>query len=261
MNLPRWPTLVSLGIAGSATALLLIPWNPNPVPDALAGAPRIFLWAWERPEDLRFLPADVGVALLAGTLTVRDSSIDLRPRMQSLSLPEASLPIAVIRVEAESAAPASLPESLAPAAAGAVLSLIQGREVAALQIDFDATVSQRPFYRQMLEGIRHGLPPGLPLSITALASWCAGDPWIEDLPIDEAVPMLFQMGPDGMDVDRLLARGGDFGPDVCRHSLGISTDEPLRSAPRGRRTYIFHPRRWTAASAESAISGAKQWQP
>lgn len=253
--------LAALGLAASVAAILLVPRSSAPLPDALAGAPRIFLWAWERPEDLRFLPADVGVAILTGTLTIRDSSIDLRPRMQPLRLPETSLPIAVVRVEFASAPAGSPPESLAPSAAASILNLVKGRELRALQIDFDATVSQRPFYRQMLEEIRQGLPPEVPLSITALASWCIGDPWIKDLPIDEAVPMLFQMGPDALDVDRLLARGDEFGPDVCGHSLGISTDEPLRSAPAGRRIYIFHPLRWTAANAESAINGAKQWQP
>ena len=42
--------------------------------------------------------------------------------------------------------------------------------------------------------VRRRLPRDLPLSMTALASWCAGDTWIEALPVDEAVPMLSRWG-------------------------------------------------------------------
>src|SRR5207245_3835544 len=67
--------------------------------------------------------------------------------------------------------------------------------VAGVQVDFDATASQRAFYRELLERLRARLAPGTPISITALASWCVGDHWLGDLPIDEAVPLRFRMGP------------------------------------------------------------------
>ena len=34
----------------------------------------------------------------------------------------------------------------------------------------------------------------MPLTITALASWCDGDDWIDGLPVADASPMLFRMG-------------------------------------------------------------------
>ena len=51
-------------------------------------------------------------------------------------------------------------------------------DIAALQIDFDATRSQRRFYSDVLRKVRQQMPASLPLSMTALASWCSYDDWI-----------------------------------------------------------------------------------
>ncbi len=113
----------------------------------------------------------------------------------------------------------------------------------AVQIDFDATVSERPFYRQLLEDLRRELL--VPLSITALASWCLGDRWLEDLPIDEAVPMLFRVGIDEDAIRAYLSRGDDFREPLCRTSYGLATDESPPPLRPGRRLYVFHPESWT----------------
>src|SRR2546430_8843063 len=44
--------------------------------------------------------------------------------------------------------------------------------VRALQIDFDAASSEQEFYRALLLEVRRLMPHSMPLSITALASWC-----------------------------------------------------------------------------------------
>ncbi len=46
--------------------------------------------------------------------------------------------------------------------------------------------------------------------MTALASWCAGDDWLRDLPVDEAVPMLFRMGVEKNLFQRRLETGQRF---------------------------------------------------
>jgi hypothetical protein len=110
-----------------------------------------------------------------------------------------------------------------------------------IQIDFDAVVSQREFYRALVNRLAEVHKP----SITALASWCLDDPWIKDLPLIDAVPMLFQMGPDDRRIRSMLKAGRDFSLGICRSSLGIGTDEPLPRIPSGRRIYLFHQRPWT----------------
>ena len=62
--------------------------------------PAKILWAWERPEDLRFLDAEkYGVAFLAQTLTLAQDDVVFRPRRQPLELPDNIYVIAVTRIE------------------------------------------------------------------------------------------------------------------------------------------------------------------
>ncbi|MDQ3374662.1 MAG: hypothetical protein M3521_12345 [Acidobacteriota bacterium] len=64
--------------------------------------PKIILWVWERPEDLRFLSAEkYGVAFLAQTLTLQKDEVLPNLRRQPLLVaPEVYL-IAVTRIETE----------------------------------------------------------------------------------------------------------------------------------------------------------------
>jgi len=231
------------------------------LPDALSDLPPTLLWAWERPEDLRFIDLRrTGVAVLAGTVNLSGVEIDVHPRLQPMRLPPDALVVPVVRIETDPVSKPSLDDSQAKAVLRAVLDLTAVEGISLIQIDFDAVTSERKFYAELIRGLRAALPRETRISITALASWCLGDPWIAGLPIDEAVPMLFQMGPDSGDVNRMLRREADFSIDLCRHSLGTSTDEPLVARPAGRRTYIFHPAPWSAAAANQAVTEAMTWR-
>lgn len=217
-------------------------------PLALGAAPReappLMLWAWERPEDLRFVdPARVGVAFLARTVDVAaDGRVTVRPRRQPLRVRAATYRVAVVRVEAEPATP-----DVAAVAAAIVPALATLPGTTALQIDFDARRSQRDFYRALVDAVAARLPRGTTLSITALASWCLGDPWVDALPVAHTVPMLFRLGVDRDAVTRHLAAGGDWRSVRCTADVGLSTDEtlPLPAAPRA---WVFHPAPWTPAA-------------
>src|SRR5260221_14677834 len=64
--------------------------------------PRLMLWAWERPTDLRFInPKETGVAFLAQSIRLRAGEVEIRPRLQPLSLPEGASAMAVARVETD----------------------------------------------------------------------------------------------------------------------------------------------------------------
>jgi hypothetical protein len=140
--------------------------------------------------------------------------------------------------------------------------------VRAIQLDFDATASQRDFYAALLQEVRRQLRPDLPLSITALASWCIGDSWLDTLPagtIDEAVPMLFRMGAESANVANFLRTHQQFRATACNASLGLSTDEHFsRSLLMGEssvastfrangRIYVFAPHPWTDREANSFL--------
>jgi Protein of unknown function (DUF3142) len=250
--------------------------------------PAVIFWAWERPEDLRFLdPQRSGVAFLAKTIDLNprrvNTSADLqvpfavRPRLQRLRVAPGTALIAVVRIETSAAGSAPTAWTITPETREAIGSEIAALrnlpDVRAIQIDFDATTNQHGFYSSLLQGVRRQLPPTIPLSITALASWCIGDPWVAQLPpgtIDEAVPMLFRMGPDAANVATFLHLGKEFPVPACQDSLGVSTDEPfsqqllskqlsgMPAAWRQKRVYVFSPHIWTPATADSILN---EWQP
>jgi hypothetical protein len=229
--------------------------------DAMADLPKIILWAWERPEQLGFINTrEVGVAYLARTIFLRDDRVITRPRLQPLSVPPDARLIAVARIETAVDAPPALSPLQRTRVVKKIAGLAQNKSIVGIQIDFDARESERAFYRDLLFDLRKQLPASIKLSITALASWCIGDNWIEGLPIDEAVPMLFRMGADRQEITNYLKSGREFRAPLSQHSIGISTDEPLKGLPSGRRVYIFNPRSWTEEQVNRIIEEVKQWQ-
>ena len=214
-----------------------------------SGFPQRIVWAWERPEDLEFLDAgEFGVAFLAQTLVLKGDDVIYKPRRQPLKVgPETRL-IAVTRIESQKTTglPTALSETQKALVVKLVLKTLELTNVSAVQIDFDVAVSEREFYRGILHELRMRLPDRVPLSMTALASFCVGDRWLQDLPVDEAVPMIFRMGADDRTIKSFLARGNDFNEPLCRQSYGTAVDEPVETKfDRSRRQYVFNVRAWT----------------
>ena len=211
--------------------------------------PAVMLWAWERPEDLSFLDAHkYGVAFLAQTLTLKGDDVAFSPRHQPLQVPPGTKMMAVTRIESQKITgqkPALSPNQRQQLVK-LILRTMELGHVAAIQIDFDALVSERDFYRALLQDLRAQLPDKVPLSMTALASFCIGDRWLNDLPVDEAVPMIFRMGADDRAIKSRLAGGEDFREPLCRESYGVAIDEPLElKRERSRRLYVFNNRSWS----------------
>ncbi len=246
--LQRW-------LVPSAALLALLMLSGASAPSRASGVksnPQITLWAWEHPEDLRFLNSDkVGVAFLAGSVYLDQQPV-VRPRLQPLRVGEHTRVTAVVRLENTKSTPAVFSDEYRHQLADRIVGLSAASQVSALQIDFDATHSQQDFYRSLIKDVRGRLPASMPLSITALSSWCMGDDWLSGLPITDAVPMLFRMGPDRAAILQSLAWGQDFRQPLCRGSVGVSTDEPwpapLLASLLGRHVYVFHPRSWTQES-------------
>ena len=243
--------LLFLFLIGNVASMAWRWGRPYLLGDPLAGFPRVFLWAWERPENLEYLdPRMAGVAVLAKTLTLEDSRVTARPRMQPIRLPAGICAIAVIRIETRSAI---LDDGIRREAIRHILDSARTTGAAGIQIDFDAVASERAFYRNLLAELRPQLPSGMKLSITALASWCMYDDWISGLPVDEAVPMLFRLGVEDAGARGFLRSGKDFRAARSRFSMGISTDEPPPRSPGNRRIYVFNPKPWTRESANDAL--------
>lgn len=249
-----WLTL--LGLLLSSTMVPSLSGNQMPA------MPSTVLWAWERPEDLGFInPREVGVAFLAMNLRLLEDRVRATPRLQALVVPPETRLIAVVRIEADRVRVPRLSENQLRAATEEIVRQADGRRgVIAVQIDFDATRSERPFYRELIRAVRQQLPSSFALSMTALVSWCIGDDWLSDLPIDEAVPMFFRMGADSRQALLHLSSGANFRSSACRSSLGISTDEPIASFPRAGRIYIFHPKPWSPVAVREVLLWIRAWQ-
>ncbi|WP_224242205.1 DUF3142 domain-containing protein [Hyalangium gracile] len=215
------------------------------LPAGAAEPPRVFLWAWERPEQLDFIdPTREGVAFHAVTFQLSGEAVVPYRRRQPLVMPAGTYRMAVMRIEV--ARGTTLGEAQRARLVRLITEQVRRQSPDAVQVDFDARASERPFYRALLQELRAALPEGMRLSMTALASWCLDDGWLSELPVDEVVPMVFRMGADTKRVRAELGRRGDFTGARCHDSVGFVTDEPLPSLPGGRRTYWFNPRSWSA---------------
>ncbi|MGI9054429.1 MAG: hypothetical protein ACR2F2_01370 [Pyrinomonadaceae bacterium] len=230
--------------------------NQNEVnPNLSNEMPPKILWAWERPEDLMFLETDkFGVAFLAQTLILQNDKVIFRPRRQPLEIPAGTYLIAVTRIETvkdEKNRP-KLSDEQQKEVVSLIKKTLQLPDVRAVQIDFDVVVSEGEFYRSVVKELKNNLPENVSLTITSLASWCVGDSWFNDFPIDEAVPMAFQMGADDERIRSFLSNGNDWREPLCRGSYGISIDEPLKmNFIPNRRFYYFNPKPWKKSDLEN----------
>lgn len=242
-------------------------------PDLSSTMPNKIIWAWERPEDLRFLdPKEYGVAFLAQTIFLDNKGVTPKPRRQPLEIAPETYIIAVTRIETNK--DGNKRPSFDAEMQNTVVSLIKNTlelpNVKAIQIDFDAVVSERNFYRDMMRKLAEEIKaydvaqkqssddPAQPrhsslvtrhsLTMTSLASWCTGDAWFNDFPVDEAVPMVFQMGADSDKIKNYLRNGNDWNEPLCRGSYGISIDEPLKVELKpDRRVYYFSNNAWKSS--------------
>ena len=243
-------TLATARVSALIFALLSFGCGPkNAVNPRLSyEMPQKILWAWERPENLRFLdPKEFGVAFLAQTIFLDNNGVSPKQRRQPLDISPGTYIIAVTRIETNkdgTKRPTFDAEML-----NRVASFVKGTldlpDVKGIQIDFDAVVSERAFYRSLMKEVRKQTPEGVTLTITSLASWCTGDAWFNDFPVDEAVPMAFQMGADSDKIKAYLRNGNDWKEPLCRGSYGISVDEGrFEGIKPGRRMYYFKNSAW-----------------
>lgn len=199
---------------------------------------------------------------MAQTLILQNDEVIFQPRRQPLEVKPETFLIAVTRIETDKFNQ-NIPPALSDPQGERIISFIKQTlalpHVRAVQIDFDARRSERNFYQNLVVNLRSQLPENVPLSMTALASWCVSDNWFAGLPVDEAVPMAFRLGADDKPVRAFLASGDDWRETLCRGSYGIALDEPLKTKfSPNRRIYIFNNRPWRAEDLKRLPEGVSQ---
>ncbi|MBV8465569.1 MAG: hypothetical protein JO218_06460 [Burkholderiales bacterium] len=216
---------------------------PHP---ALATLPSRMLWAWERTEDLRWLPDDMGVAYVAASVALAGDAANVRLRPNPLYVDGARARVPVVHVDASGTHPPTLSVAQRQAIVDTLLRASRFANRRVVQLDFEVRRSQRDFLREVIHAARAALPADTALSVTALASWCQGDAWMRDVDADEIVPMAFRMAAGDRVVREQLAQDGQFRASECKAAVGVATDEPLVQIAAARR-YYFSPKPWTAA--------------
>lgn len=223
-----------------------------PVHDA-GLSPRLVLWVWERNEDLSFLHrGEAAIAPVVVTVTLAGDTVDIVWRRQQLRFSPSTEILPVIHVEAfDRLNPPILNAPQRMALAQTIVEVAASYPARVVQLDFEVRPSQRAFYKAVLQDVRQR-SDDIRLSLTALASWCAGDRWLQDISVDEIVPMLFRMGRDGPRIRQGYLDAGDLPAAECNQTVGFATDEWIPAKVGAPRIYLFSPRAWTRESFNDA---------
>ena len=229
--------------------------NHAPSKSAKPKLPNKILWAWKRAEDLSSIdPHEFAVAYLACHIFIDGEKVKWETRNQPLKIPPNTAVIPTVRIDIVRRNKPAFSNEQIEKISWHIHKAASAQNAAAIQIDFDALATERGFYRELLQRLRKTLPSTMPISITALASWCLFDNWIKDLPVDESVPMMFSLGRDREKVLMYLQKHHDFLDDRANRSLGLSLEDtgvnelmiPIaqkRKIPL--RVYVFTRTAWT----------------
>lgn len=225
---------------------------------AWASQPQTMLWSWKKIEDLSGLRAElvqsgrVGVAFLTSRIVIDEVNLRSYPRLGRLDFPANVYKEAVVRLEVVKLPEQKLWDEVIEKLCSRILSsaLSAGR-ISALQIDFDARLRERQFYRQLLGRLKERVPGTIKLNMTALASWSQGDNWLEAMPADTVIPMFFTMGSGQGEALTQLKKQlpASF---KGRRVIGLSVSDPAAAEVLGDRLkefdqiYLFCSPGWNA---------------
>jgi hypothetical protein len=226
----------------------------------MATMPRVMLWAWERQEQLSCLDTTkLGIAFYAGTIILTNNDFFFQPRLQSLKIPPSTYLEAVVRIENRGGNIPQLSNSTMRSLLSTITTIANRPNIKAIQIDYDAKVNERAFYRHLLADLRQALPNHIPLTITALASWCLGDNWLTSIPVDEVVPMLFDMGAGRQDILSFIKLAKWEQMSLLQECIGLCPTETdttdifkQRFTKWPKRIYFFSKQPWNTNTIRKA---------
>lgn len=225
-------------------------------------APSPTIWAWDAAADLRFLtPGKESVAYYVGTILVSDENVYFKPRNKIFKVPPDERIFPVFRIETRGVLRnETRTEAKSSAQIKDIISIIKTNianqkqnDTPIVQIDFDATLSEREFYKALLKQMRKELDPKTRINVTALASWCLGDKWLSHDYVDEAVVMLFSMGGTEAQILKYIANNELVAGKGIELSIGLSANESRTNATllknaqflKHKHLYLFNSLPWT----------------
>lgn len=228
--------------------------SPAQVASSLAGGTA---WIWPASNGPLSAQDDTAsyreAAVLVESLVLRGDGVERGGRTQPLALPAGVRVVPVVHVESAPGTPAGFTPAQSEAVVAAVRrhARLATAGAGVLQLDFEAPARQREAYRELVARVREALPAGLRLSVTALAHWCTQGDWLDRLPVDEVVPMLYRLGPRADDWLRRFVQDDTGLARRCRGpALGFATNDPPPPAllARTARPYWFDESAWSNPS-------------
>lgn len=200
--------------------------------------PSEFWWYWDRPAVQLPHPAPgIGAAVVVTHVILSGSGHFRQTRRSALPLPAATPVLPVIHVEIDHARPFAGNAVQRDALRDAVIDAAMRGKSPWIQLDFEVRRSQREFWLSSVAAIRAALPETVRLSVTALASWCYGDRWLNEVHADEVVPMYFRL--DAARPDYELRSAAGISEPRCAQAHGLADDEPPWPQALPGRRYLF----------------------
>ena len=124
-----------------------------------AEPPRLTVWAWERPEDLRFLPTDVDIAVQSGFIVLAGDTMTSRSRRFPLFANPQQVTTSVVHLQIDHRKPLDWTPQLRARTAAAVVQLARSVDVRQVQIDFEVRASEHQILRDVVTHVRAALSP------------------------------------------------------------------------------------------------------
>ncbi len=198
-----------------------------------------YLWTWERSDDLSFASSEQTVAPLIATLIQVGNDVSFKPRRNPFKTRLGAKILPVFRLEAYKT------QSLNVAACTQyLLGVIKSNNYHEIQLDFDAKKSQRSAYKELIDSLKKQMP-NLKISITALASWCVDDGWIETLDIEYAVPMLYRMGDDAHKIMHSFSSTLAWPVKKCQNNVAFEVQGTFIKPTRNAKVFLFNNKAWS----------------
>jgi hypothetical protein len=211
---------------------------------------RIYLYAWERQEDLSFLEnyENVGIAIFALQIDLYNDRIVSHGRTTSVVAPPGKKTVPVIRVDIKEDRPIFSEKALK------LISGICNRSLwRECQIDFDFKESQKAFYTAFVGQMATLLDKDVVLTATALPSYCYQGDFFSTIPVAYVVPLLIDVGADSG-----YLRGKTKSPfkgKKCERAVGVSTYQGVYSSFlfSNKEVYLFSNTAWTKERFEQEV--------
>lgn len=218
---------------------------------------KIYLYSWERFDDFSFLKDSslsnkITVVPLAGEINIYEDELYVNYRTHQIIIPNNIKSFPIIRINNFSSA--EMFSKHVNKIEAFILSICSGHDHC--ELDFDARESEYNNYINLMNNIKNKLPK-TKISITAPASWCYPKSWINNLPIEYAVPMVYRLGKDEKTI-----KNGDVSPlfisnPLCLENIALANDEldfNFKKYIKNKNIYLFNSENWNAYNFNDIIN-------